>query len=189
MPASIVPGVRQPSEEEDAGALVAGTHVRSSKLDGCSSVSPLREFTEDTREDFRCPRNILPEDPLGLTLLDDSAKLKEKFGLRSVKTSLVPCDAEVLARCSANDCVHQTSKPSSREGISVRVHRTRSHTALFHARCQDSAGEGFDLHSSDAASSSNRSLEPEIQAPSTCADGNVIERGRVIIHAASRNWA
>lgn len=172
---SDVTGGGQLSEEEDAGSLVRGAHVRSSKLDGFAGVSERREGVENTRESRSCPADVFPEDVSRSDLLDDADELKEEPAPLSVETGPLAGDGEVLTRASASDAIHDATPGAAVEGADIRPDRRRSQSAFFHARRQDFAGEGLPLHINDRSSTSNSSVDSEVEAAAARKEGKNAE--------------
>lgn len=88
-------------------------------------------------------------------------------------------DGERLARVSRNDAIHDAAPLAAIEGSEIRPNRRLVQATVSHRRCQDLAGEGFDLHVADRASSRERQAHAEVEPPGSGAEGQHVE-GREI---------
>lgn len=175
-------------QQEDSASAVRRSSVRSTNGDGGASVATLGEGIEDARELARRAADVLPEDEPGLTLLDDAREVPEEAGLGAVESAPRAGEAEVLARASANDDVHQASKAGAVEGGNIRPNRAWSQRALLHAREKDCGGVGLSLDVGDGSDSANGSprhsselaktrLKPKVE-PAATGEQRESEEGR-----------
>lgn len=126
--------------------------------------------------------DILEKDCSASSLSNKSSDVRPEMSW-IVTSATASCQAEWLARVSANDKIHDVTKGVAVEGSNIRPDRRRSQPAFFHARSQDRAGKGFDLRISDVArieaESTESGLDSEVKAASTGGDGQDVDRGKI----------
>ena len=152
-------------QQEESVPRVSGSNI------GRSVSTPLRiepergKISEDDFEPFRpegC--DVLNDDQSRLYFFDDASKLLPEPASLAGDPLLLSGDGDVLARESAKDAVHHSTKWLSIEGGHIRPDRRWSQVALVHARSQDFAGVGFPLHVNDASSDEACILGSEIES-------------------------
>lgn len=87
---------------------------------------------------------------------------------------------EIGAREATNDEIHAASEVGSGEGDCVREHRRRIQGAVFHARCQDFAGESFPLNESDDARLWKNESDGLFESADSCEETEDAEGGGMI---------
>lgn len=160
-------------QEEDAGALVRGSHVSSAKPHGRAPVAARLESSEDAWKSAPCSSDVLPEDAGGIDGIGDVKEVPEEATALSVEPSSLAGEAEVLARSAAKDDVHQATKRRSVEGEQVRPHRSRSQAVLFHAREKTGGCVGFSLDVGDGLNSRNVSPRQVTAEPNSSGERDV----------------
>lgn len=160
-------------QEEDAASLVRGSHVSSAKGDGRAPVAARLESSEDTGKRAPCSSDVLPKDAGGVDGFGDVEESPEETAALSVETGTLAGEAEVLARSSPKDEVHQATKRSSVKGEQVRPHRSRSQAVLLHARAKDGSCVGFSLDVGDGLNSRNVSPRQVTWEPNSSGERGV----------------
>lgn len=143
-----------------------------------NAVTHRAKLSGDTSEaESQMAGDVLEEAPAGSDgvnmLLDDGPEVSWVVGPFALTR-----DAKRLARIPANDAVHASTPRCAVKGSEIRPHRRRIQISRLHARCQDFAGVGFDLHIAHCASASKRQSDAEVEAASATAEGeNVLVVG------------
>ena len=96
--------------------------------------------------------DVFQEDDFGSYVANDADELRPESRLRSFDSGPLPCNAEVLARESANERIHFTAELSAAEGAHVGMHRCLGKAPFLHTRRQNSCGIYFPLDMTEAAS-------------------------------------
>ena len=114
--------------------------------------------------------DVLEEAPCGSDVCNVASNAGPQMS-GILRTPLSSGDTERLARIAANDAVHCATPASPVEGTQIRPHRCWIQLKRLHLAYQRRAGEGFDLHVADCASSRNRQSDAEIKSSTTGAEG------------------
>jgi hypothetical protein len=122
--------------------------------------------------------DVLDEDEGRLALTDDASDVRPEMA-RVVCPSHLAGDAEGLARVARREEIHDSTPRAAVEGSQIRPDRRLIQVSRRHARTQDFAGIGFDLHSADEASAWNRQSDSEVESGSSGGETEHIE-GRLI---------
>jgi hypothetical protein len=130
--------------------------------------------------------DVLQEDVSGSNLANDPGDMGPEPGARSLDPDPESCVADVGAREARNDEIHRATPRLASEGREIRPNRRTSQSFFFHARSQDLAAEGFDLHVADDASSSARQRDASVESPASGAeakhsDGTTIHIGHDLL--------
>lgn len=96
---------------------------------------------------------------------------------------------ERLARVSRSEEIHDSTPRAAVEGSQIRPDRRFIQSCFRHARSQDFAGIGFDLHSADEASSWNRQSDSEIEPGGSGGETEHVDGRLIHIHLASACFA
>jgi hypothetical protein len=173
-------------QEEEPAAAVGRAHIRSSKGDDGSGVAMLGELGEDGGKSASCSTDVLPEEERGFAFVGDSDLLEEEPASLAVEPGLLAGDAEVLARRSASDAIHEATPRAAVEGAEVVPNRGLAQGLLRHPGHEAGRCVGFplDVHHS-AGDSAGGSLESEVEASSAGADAEHVEGTWSHIHFAA----
>jgi hypothetical protein len=124
--------------------------------------------------------DVLQKEAPRTAIVGNADHVEEEAGARAVIEACASAgDAEVLARESASDAIHEPTKRSAVEGSNVGPYRRVIHDAFFDPRCQDAAGESFPLNVADGAMRDAHVGEPGSQSFSQHSDsGEAFDRGK-----------
>jgi hypothetical protein len=107
-------------------------------------------------------------------LSDDASDVWPEMS-RIVGAALFSGHAEWLARVAANDAIHEATPRSAVEGSEIRPKRRLVQSSRLHLPSQDFAGVGFDLHSTDDASSWDRQLDAVVESAASGAEAKHVD--------------
>lgn len=114
--------------------------------------------------------DVLKEHPLWLALDEDPVDVGPQVpGV--VSPPPFSSKAEGLAGVSRKDEIHCSTPRAAVEGSQIRPHRRCSQVFLLHARRQDFAARGFDLHVADCSSVWNSKVDTEVKSCDTGTEG------------------
>jgi hypothetical protein len=131
--------------------------------------------------------DVFEEDDPWLALGDDASDVgPEVPGV--ILASLLAGDGERLARVTRSKAIHNATPRAAVEGLEIRPNRRRVQASFFHARSQDVGGIGFDLHSTDEASSRHRHSNAEVESPGSGAERQDVEGTKSHIHSLTCPW-
>jgi hypothetical protein len=177
-------GVGHAEDEEPLPLVRRADFLRCKQSDRNAIAHALKLSDDFVCSERQMAGDVLKEDERCLGFSDDSGDVRPKMARILIAKSITG-EGEGLAWIAANDKVHDISEKPAVEGSKIRADRCRSQATFLHARDQDAAGVGFDLHISDvariAADASESGLDSEIKAPSTGGEGQDSDRGKIHI--------
>jgi hypothetical protein len=187
-PRSAVPGVGH-AENEEPLSLVRSPDFRRRKEARRSAIAHALKLSDDFVSSKRqMTGDVFEEDTSRGDFSDDSGGVRPEVA-RIIGPEPLAGGGEGLAGISRNEEIHDSSEGAAVEGSKIRPDRARSQAAFFHARSQDAAGIGFDLHCNDrssaSASSAESGLDAEVKAASSGGDGQHVDRGKIHIDHSS----
>jgi len=163
-------------QEEDTGALVRGANVTRANDGPRAAIASLFEVLADAGNNPSCSGDVLPEEEWGLALDGDPDVLEEQAAPAAIQPSAFPGKAEVLARRSSSDEIHQATPRASVEGANVVPDRRRTQERVFHPSHENGRCEGFPLDVHQRLHSAG-GREPEIEPSDSGADADRSARG------------
>lgn len=92
-----------------------------------------------------------------------------------IRSLLLACNGEGLARVSSNDAIHFFTPRVAVKGFTIRPYRRLIQSLVFHPRYQDFDGECLDFNITDCSSRRNCQSEAEVKSSNTCTEGYDVE--------------
>jgi len=172
-------GVGQLPKDEEPLPAVRGADFSRSEESRFNAVAHFAQLSEhQVGPQGKMPGDVLEEAPPGSDLAHDASDVGPQVpGV--VGAEALAGERERLARVSASDEIHDSTPRLAVEGSQIRPNRARVQPPFFHARSQDRAGIGFDLDSTDRASSSERHSDAEVEPAGSGGEGQHVD-GRKI---------
>jgi hypothetical protein len=123
----------------------------------------LKVSGHNVESERQVPGNVLEKDPFRLAFSDDAADVRPEMS-RIVSSESFAGLAERLAGVACSNAIHNPTPRSPVEGNKVTPDRKRSQGTCFHLRNHKCGGEGFPLHSTDAASADSGETDSALEA-------------------------